>query len=86
MPGPTAYSQLYPKPPEQRAFHSDGYAFPKDGEKGNGGGFGKVSANPGPGSYNLGFKPGMAKPILGGKMEGEKTKENGVPGPGMYDA
>ena len=70
-PGPTAYSQIYPKPPEQRAFSNDGFSFPKDGEKGNGG-FLKISANPGPGSYNTKLPSNeTSKPMLGGKIEPE---------------
>ena len=85
-PGPTAYSQIYPKPPEQRAFSNDGYSFPKDGEKSPTGGFLKIAANPGPGSYNPDLlKNGTSKPMLGGSIEPEKLKDNGVPGPGMYD-
>ena len=85
-PGPTAYSQIFPKPPEHRAFSSDGFAFPKDGEKGGTGGFMKIAANPGPGSYNPTLlKNGTSKPILGGKLDPGKAKESFVPGPGKYD-
>ena len=85
-PGPTAYSQLYPKPPEQRAFSNDGYSFPKEGEKGGHGGFLKISANPGPGNYNPQLqKSGTSKPMLGGKTDPLRDKDSGVPGPGKYD-
>ena len=46
----------------------------------------KIAANPGPGSYNpVLLKNGTAKPMLGGKIEPDPLKDNGVPGPGMYD-
>ena len=46
----------------------------------------KISANPGPGSYNTKLPSNeTSKPMLGGKIEPEVIKDNGVPGPGKYD-
>ena len=30
FPGPGAYDQLFPRPPQDRAFGNDGYSFPKN--------------------------------------------------------
>ena len=88
-PGPNAYSELYPKPPEHRAYTNDGFSFPKQGsDKGNDG-FLKISLTPGPGRYEPKLpKSGTSKPMLGGKDQriDEPEKDNGVPGPGMYNA
>ena len=45
----------------------------------------KTAANPGPGSYYPVLKQKVGKSMLGGKIEGEKPKDNKVPGPGKYD-
>ena len=69
-PGPNAYSELYPKPPDQRAYTNDGYSFPKSGATGSAssGGFLKSSLTPGPGNYDpKPIKTSYSKPMLGGK-------------------
>ena len=85
-PGPNAYSELVPKPREFCAFKNDGYSIPKSASKSV---LHTKPDEPGPGNYYPApLSRGYSKPMLGGKDEkiDEPEKDNGVPGPGMYNA